>query len=45
MFVIVVVCLLCEADALFVVIIFRDLGGLLEAYVLSAPCVAKATVS
>lgn len=34
-----------EVDALFVVIIFRDLAGLLEVYVVNAPCLANATVS
>lgn len=34
-----------EVDALFVVITFRDLVGLLEVCVVNAPCLAKATVS
>lgn len=39
------VCAMLEVNALFVVVIFRDLVGLLEVYVLNAPCLAKAAAS
>lgn len=42
MFVIIILCAMLEVDALFVVILFQDLVGLLEAHVLN---LTKATVS
>lgn len=45
MFVAVSLAAVLEVDALFVVVILRDLVWLFDACVLGAPCLAKATMS